>query len=194
MLSLQDFQPLKPAEEKLLDAALIGKQCSFERTRPEAPTQANEIRADFLRFLALGGEKRTAVHESGLKVQGAFVDGSIVLDGATKVRPLWIQDCTITGEFSFSDAETKVVSLDGTIVSGIRGDGVRVDGSLLLRRTIIEGSLQLFGAEISGTLSCAGCIIEGRRWRTQRLAADLATVTVRGNVEFPCGFKANGLI
>ncbi len=194
LLSLQDFQPLKPAEEKLLDAALIGKQCSFERTRPEAPTQANEIRADFLRFLALGGEKRTAVHESGLKVQGAFVDGSIALDGATKVRPLWIQDCTITGEFSFSDAETKVVSLDGTIVSGIRGDGVRVDGSLLLRRTIIEGSLQLFGAEISGTLSCAGCIIEGRRWRTQRLAADLATVKVRGNVEFRSGFKANGLI
>jgi hypothetical protein len=194
MASLQDFEPLKPAEQKLLTVALIGKQCSFARTRPEAATESNEVRADFLRFLALGGEQRARVHESGLRIQGAYIEGAINLDGARKVRPLWIQDCTITGEFSFSDAETKVVSLDGTAVSSIRGDGVSIDGSLLLRRTIIDGSLQLFGAEITGTLSCAGCIIEGKRWRSQRMAADLTTVTVGGNVEFRSGFRANGLI
>jgi hypothetical protein len=194
MVSLQDFMPLKPAEETLLAAAANGKQCSFAGMRPDAPTEANEVRADFLRFLALGGEQKTAVHESGLRIQGAYIDGAVNLDGATKVRPLWIQDCVITGEFRFSDAETKVVSLDGTTVSGIRGDGVRIDGSLLLRRATIDGSLQLFGAEITGSLSCTGCQIEGRRWRTQRLAADLGTVTVGGNVEFRSGFRANGLI
>ncbi|MGO9475030.1 MAG: hypothetical protein ACLPWS_16765 [Rhodomicrobium sp.] len=194
MVSLQDFMPLKPAEEKMLAAAANGTQCSFAHTRPDAPTGANAVRADFLRFLALGGEQKTAVHESGLRIQGAYIDGAVNLDGATKIRPLWIQDCCIAGEFSFSDAETKVVSLDGTAVSGIRGDGVSVDGSLLLRRTLIDGSLQLFGAEITGSLTCAGCQIEGRRWRTQRLAADLATVTVGGNVEFRSGFRANGVI
>ena len=111
----------------MLAAAGDGKQCSFARTRPDAPSEANEVRADFLRYLALGGERKTAVHESGLRVQGAYIDGAVHLDGATKVRPLWIQDCIVTGEFSFSDAETKVVSLDGTTVSGIRGDGVRID-------------------------------------------------------------------
>ncbi len=194
MVSLQEFQPLKRGEEKLLAAAAIGKQCSFGASRPEVPTQDNEVRANFLRFLALGGEQRKSVHESGLRIQGAYIDGAINLDGATKVRPLWIQNSTITGEFSFSDAETKVVSLDGTAVSSIRGDGVMIDGSLLLRRTIIDGSLQLFGAEITGTLTCTGCRIEGRRWRSQRLAADLATVTVGGNVELRNGFQANGLI
>lgn len=194
MVTLQDFVPLKPAEQKLLDVALIGKQCSFARVRPEAATEANEIRADFLRFLALGGDIAASVHESGLRVQGAYIDGAVNLDGATNVRPLWIQNCTITGEFSFSDAGTKVVSLDGTAVSSIRGDGVMIDGSLLLRRAIVDGSLQLFGAEIMGSLSCTGCVIEGKRWRSQRLAADLATVTIGGNVEFRNGFRANGLI
>ncbi len=194
MVSLQDFLPLKPAEQRLLDVALTGKQCAFARSRPDAPTEANEVRADFLRFLALGGENRSALSESGLRVQGAYIDGAINLDGATKVRPLWLQDCTISGEFSFSDAETKVVSLDGTAVSTIRGDGVRVDGSLLLRRTAVEGSLQLFGAEITGTLSCTGCTIYGRNWRSQRVAADLATITIGGNLELRNGFRANGLI
>ena len=194
MVSLQDFVPLKPAEQKLLAVALTGEQCSFGRTRPEASAEDNHLRADFVRFLALGRDAAAAVHESGLKIQGAYIEGSVNLDGTTKVRPLWIVDCTISGEFSFADAETKVVSLDRTAVSSIRGDGVMIDGSLLLRGTLIDGSLQLFGAEIMGSLSCAGGRIEGRRWHSQRLAADLITVTVGGNVELRNGFVANGLI
>ncbi len=194
MVALQDFVPLKPAEQKLLAMASTGKQCSFGRTRPEAPTGDTLIRADFLRFLALGRDAAAAVHEAGLKIQGAYIDGSVNLNGATKVRPLWIVDSNITGEFSFADAETKVVSLDRTAVSSIRGDGVMIDGSLLLRGTIIDGSLQLFGAEIMGSLSCSGGRIEGRRWRSQRLAADLITMTIGGNVELRNGFVANGLI
>ena len=194
MAALQEFEPLKPAERKLLEASLKGEPCSFAGARPSAATEENEVRADFLRFLALGGENRTAVHDSGIHIQGAFVSGAVNLDGATKVRPLWIENCTVGGEFRFADAETKVVSLEGTAVSCIRGDGVTVDGSLLLRRAVIEGSLQLFGAEIRGTLSCAGCTIGGRPWKAQRLSADLETVTIGGNLELRDGFRANGLI
>ncbi len=194
MVSLQDFEPLKPAERRLLEAALRGEPCSLGGARPAAATDANEVRADFLRFLALGGENGKAVHESGLRVQGAFIDGTINLDGATKVRPLWIEGCTIAREFRFCDAETKVVSLEGTSVSAIRGEGVSVDGSLLLRGTVIAESLQLFGAEITGTLSCTGCTIEGKSWKSQRLAADLETVTIGGNLELSEGFQARGLI
>ncbi len=194
MVSLQEFQPLKPAELKLLDAALKGKQCSIGPGRPAAVSEDNEIRADFLRFLALGGENRTAVHESGVRIQGAFVSGAVNLAGATAVRPLWIEDCTIGGEFRFSDAETKVVSLEGTAVLGIHGEGVQVDGALLLGRSIIEGSLELFGAGITGTLSCVGCRIAGRAWRAQRIAADLETATIGGNLDLRDGFRANGIV
>ncbi|MGA7326474.1 MAG: hypothetical protein WBX25_18795, partial [Rhodomicrobium sp.] len=194
MVSLQDFQPLKPGEQKLLADALEGTQSSLGQVRPEAPAEGNEVRADFFRFLALGGNPASPVHESGLRIQGAYIDGAVNLTGARAVRPVWIQQCTINGDFSISDAETKVICLDGSSVHSIRGDGVKVDGSLLLRRTQIGGSLQLFSAEITGSFSCTGCTIEGRRWRSQRLAADLATITVGGNVELRSGFVANGLI
>jgi hypothetical protein len=194
MISLQAFEPLNPAELKLLDAALAGEPCSFGGARPSAASEANEIRAGFFRFLALGGENRKAVHESGLRIKGAFIGGAVNLDGARGVRPLWIEDCTIAGEFRFCDAETKVVSLERTAVSAIAGDGVMVDGSLLLRGATILGSLQLFGAEITGTLSCTGCTIEGKPWKSQRLAADLETVTIGGNLEMRDGFQAHGLI
>jgi hypothetical protein len=191
---LQDFMPLKPGEEKLLEAAILGKPCPFGAARPEAATESNTVRADFLRFLALGGEHGKTVHESGLQIQGAFIAGSVNLAGARDVRPLWIEDCTIEGEFNVSDAETKVVSLDRTGVAGLRGDGVVIDGSLLLRGSVIHGSMQLFGAEITGSLSCTGCTIEGKPWKSQRLAADLETVTIGGNLELRNGFEANGLI
>lgn len=194
MVSLQDFGLLKPAEQRLLEEAIRGKPCSLGEGRPAAANPGNEIRADFIRFLALGGDAFAPVYDSGLRVRGAFIDGTINLDGATKLLPLWLQDCTIDGDFSFSDSATKVVSLDGTFLNSVRGDGVRVDGSLLLRRTIIAETLRLFGAEITGTLSCDGCAIGGRTWRSQRLAAELSTVTIGGNVEFRRGFVANGVI
>jgi hypothetical protein len=194
MVSLQDFGLLKPAEQRLLEGALKGKPCLLGPARPDAATPENEIRADFIRFLALGGDDGAPVYESGLRVRGAFIDGTINLDGANEVQPLWLQDCTINGSFSFSDAATKVVSLDGSAVRSIRGDGVMVDGSFLLRRTLVAETLRLFGAEITGTLSCDGCVITGSPWRSQRMAADLSTVTIGGNVEFRRGFIANGLI
>ena len=194
MVTLQDFVPLKPAEQKLLAMAPTGKQCSFGKMRPQTPNGENHLRADFVRFLALGRDAAAAVHEGGLKIQGAYIEGAVNLDGVRRVRPLWINDCTITEEFSFADAEMKVVSLDRTSMAEIRGDGVMIDGSLLLRRAVINGSLLLFGAEIAGSLSCTGCRIEGSPWRSQRRAADLATVTIGGNVEFRNGFYANGLI
>ena len=89
MVSMQDFLPLRPAEEKLLGAALTGEPCVCVAARPDVPTEDNLVRADFLRFLALGGEERNAVHESGLRVQGAYIDGAVNLTGATKLAPLW---------------------------------------------------------------------------------------------------------
>lgn len=194
MTSLQDFAPLKPAEQKLLAVASAGKQCAFGRTRPETPTGDNLIRADFVRFLALGRDAAADVHEGGLKIQGAYIDGTVNLDGATKVRPLWIVDCTITGACSFREAETNLVSLDRTVCSSIEGNSAKISGSLLLRGTVIAESLQLYRAEIAGALSCLGCRIEGKRWRSQRLAADLTSATIGGDVEFRDGFLANGVI
>ena len=64
----------------------------------------------------------------------------------------------------------------------------------LLRQTTIEETLRFHGGEIAGTLACDGSVIKGRTWRSQRLAAELTTLTVGGNVEFRRGFKAGGVV
>ncbi len=194
MASLQDFGQLAPAEQMLLVDAIRGEECVLGRARPEASDSSNEIRAEFVRFLALGGDARSPVHESGLRLRGAYIEGAINLDGARTVRPLWIQKSTLTGEFSFADAETKVLSLDGSSVPVVRADGAKVDGSLLLRRTFIAGDLRLFGADLTGSLSCYECVIRGRPWQSQRIAIDLSTASIGGNVQFRDGFEAHGVI
>jgi hypothetical protein len=194
MISLKDFEPLKPAEEKILPAAAAGQICALGPSRPEAPTEACEVRAGFLRFLALGGDARAAVHESGLRVSGAHVADEINLAGAKDVRPLWLRDCRLAGGVSVSDASTKVICLDGSVTKYVRGDGVYVDGSLLLRQTTVETNLRFHGAEITGTMSCDGAHIQGSPWRSQRIAAELTTIAIGGNLEFRRGFKAGGVI
>jgi hypothetical protein len=194
MTSFRDFEPLKPAEQRILAAAAKGKLCSLGNSRPETPDDNCDVRADFIRFLTLGGDASAPVHESGLRVLGAFISGELNLAGAKDIRPLWLLDCRIGEGISFSDASTKVICLDGSILKWVRGDGVMVDGSLLLRQTTIEETLRFHGGEIAGTLSCDGSIIKGRTWRSQRLAAELTTLTVGGNVEFRRGFKAAGLV
>ena len=83
--------------------------------RPDSPAEANDIRAGFLRFLARGGDSTTLVHESGLKVQGAYIDGAVNLGSVSMVRPLWLMDCMIPGALNFSDTEIKGKRCSGTL-------------------------------------------------------------------------------
>ena len=194
MVSLQEFEPLKPAELAVMSAAARGKPCPLGSARPQEATAENEVRADFIRFLALGGGDGASVHESGLRVQGAYIQGDVNLNGAKDIRPLWLTECRIAGAFTVSDASTRIVSLDGTAVKLVLGDGLKAAGSLLLRQATIAEVLRLNNAEIVGTLSCDGCVIKGRPWRSQRMAAELTALSVGGNIEFRRGFTADGLI
>jgi hypothetical protein len=194
MTSLQDFEPLKPAEAKILPLAAAGKLCSLGPSRPEAPSDACEVRASFLRFLALGGDARAPVLDSGLKVLGAYVAEELNLSGAKDVRPLWLQDCRLAGGVTFADASTKVICLDGSVMKHVRAEGVNVDGSFLMRQATIETALRFHGAHIECTFSCDGTHIKGVPWRWQRIAAEFNTIAIGGNAEFRRGFRAEGAI
>jgi len=84
---------LLPAEDRLLAAVIKGERCSFleeealaaldrglacvradEKTCKSAP-----VRAEFLRFLALGGDAASPMHERGIEIAGAYVVGTLDL-------------------------------------------------------------------------------------------------------------------
>lgn len=71
--SLGDFAPLSSAETVLLDAARRGVDAVIATDRPSAETDANRVRADFVRFLALGGVADAPVHEHGVQLIGGWL-------------------------------------------------------------------------------------------------------------------------
>ena len=73
------FGELAPAEKSLLDAFATGEVANIGPTRPPQPIHENRIRSDFLRFLALGGNADTVIHEKGINLLGAWIDGDVDL-------------------------------------------------------------------------------------------------------------------
>lgn len=158
--SLADFQmldqPLKPAEQKLLEACRLGIVADISAERPEAATDDNTVRAAFLRFLALGGDEQAPVHEHGVQLIGAWIEG--VLDmGATRVA----SDLTIWNSYFDSTPVFRGTKIMGTLnfggcqLPGLFGDELACNGSLLLRRGFIAtGKVRLLGAQIAGNFEC----------------------------------------
>src|SRR5262245_57054998 len=79
--SREDFGPLRPAELGLADAVRLGQwygaseldwhdEDDLKKLRED---DAFHVRASFLRFLALGGDADTPVHEKGVRLYGAFI-------------------------------------------------------------------------------------------------------------------------
>jgi hypothetical protein len=113
------------------------------------------IRADFIRFLLLGGDERAPVHERGVWIDGAYIDGDIFLDGCNADFPLRLDDCWIVGSLTATNAKTRMLSLEGCRIGGIEADCANVDGAVVLRNGFVsQGVVRLFGAKINGPLDC----------------------------------------
>src|SRR4051794_6355134 len=78
--TLEEFMPLLPAEALVRKAVRQGACATLAKERPKHRTQRNRVRGEFVRFLALGGDAFAPVHESGVDVEGAYVEGPLNLD------------------------------------------------------------------------------------------------------------------
>lgn len=192
--SLKDFEPLMPAEERLLEAVMAGQECQLSAVRPQdASNPAIRIRGSFVRFLALGGDPRAPVHEFGLWLTGGVISGNIELDGSPDVRPLWFSNCLIDGDLSFYDARLLVISLDGCQINRVQGDHAVIDGSVLMRHGFeAKGAVILRGVDVRGDFSCDRGIFRGSLHNDEFTAIDLSTADIRRDLHLRDGFIAYG--
>ena len=148
---------LHPAEQQLVEACRTGEPCILPGVRPEKSDPARLVRAGLLRFLALGGDAATPVHEHGVQLMGAWIDGPLDLEGATVPGPLVVIHSRIQTLLVF-DARLRGLSLDGSCVeAGIAGDGLHCEGNVFLSDGFrAAGAVRLLGAEIGGNLDCSG--------------------------------------
>jgi hypothetical protein len=191
--SLRDFPNLTSAEQEVIGRARAGEEAALGTEVPDQGTEANGVRASLVRFLVLGGDDDTPVHEKGVHIEGAFIDGNLDLDGGQLVGNLALGKCNLAGTINLRGAQTRTVNLEGSRCGGIVADGVNIAGNLFLRMAFrATGPVRLLGATVAGSINCAGGRFEGRDVSGNALLCDRAKVG--GNIVLADGFVALGSV
>lgn len=157
---LEDFLPLLPAEAKLRQCAANGEACvvdDFSGERPENPTSENSIRAEYLRYMAIGGCSFSLIHARGINILGAFITCNEELDlQATEIcKDLKLHQCLIEGHLNISGANAKNISLNGSKLVSLIAEKASINGSINLEQKFTsQQSVRLSSAKISGSLLC----------------------------------------
>ena len=188
--TLTEFEPLLPGEQQLLVGCAEGRFTILQDERPQVGTDENRVRAAFIRFLALGGDEGAYVGEGGVRLQGAFIEGDLKLEGA-EILPLWLCDCWFEGKISAADARFAQFSLQGSSVGKLVAFRSSCRSGIYLRDGFeARGEVNLIGAQITGALSCVGGIFRN----AGGVALDCDRAVIGGNVLLRDGFRAEGLV
>ncbi len=189
--TLTEFEPLRPAERALLEACRTGEVAPIGDQPPDKSTDENRIRAAFLRFLVLGGDANAPIHEHGVQLTGAWIEGKFDLKGSCAPYSLALLRCAFDAELVLRDATIAGgLSLSGSRAPGIQGDRLVCQSGVFLRNITASGAVRLGGAQIGGDISCSGAKLDGKKG--DALSADRAVV--KGGVFLNEGFTANGAV
>jgi hypothetical protein len=150
---LDDFKPLNPAEDKLV--AELGSG-GFERLgdglRPEWDDSERIVRAELIRFLILGGDEGSRLHEKGLRLSGARVVGRLDLEGCRIPRDIGLKDCLFDASPVLRSAVITNLFLDGSSLPGLQADRLEARGEISMRSATLTGQIRLPGARIGGNI------------------------------------------
>jgi hypothetical protein len=190
--TLAEFQPLQPAETELLQACAEGKVTELGKERPIEKTKVNTVRASFIRFLALGGDDEAPIHERGVQLMGAWIEGDLDLKGAVTASGLSLKHSYFESPPMFRDAEIAgTLTLSGSQIPGLQAARLQCKGSLFMSGGFTSiGEVRLLGAQIDGNLECKGATLNGKDG--DALSADRAVI--KGSVFLSDGFSSIGEI
>lgn len=156
---LGDFARLSAAEARLVACCARGeiwRPGGWDRIRPEKPTAANTIHAGLIRFLALGGDALHPVHEAGVMLRGAWIEGMLDLHQCRAPVRLDLRHCHFDTAPVFTAAHLPELALSGSHVPGLEADRLNVKGSVFLNDGFnADGEVRLNGAAIGGVLDCS---------------------------------------
>lgn len=188
---LGDFAPLSRVEQDLVAAAATGTFCRPSACRPDSATDDNRIRAELVRFLALGGDDKHPVHEAGVQIAGAWITGPLRLSACEVGRRLNLIDCVMDAPLHAFDARIWSLNLSGSKIAGLRADRIEVRGNVTLRGGFTSDStVSLVEAKIGGGLDVAGALLAA----ADQTALDASGAVIGGHVNLGNGFRADGTV
>ena len=181
---------LHPAEQDLLRCAASGEVCIRGKERPRTANDQNRIRANFLRFTALGGDEKNPLHDHGVNLMGAFIEGTVDFQGSILPENFGLGACTIHGDLILQDACAETVGLDSTSVGSILGDRFECSGSLHLQNGFRStGTVSFLGAKIGGDFIC-----RNGKFEHPENALTCDGIETKGSVFLNNGFRASGTV
>lgn len=176
---LGDLGVLRPAEERLLEQLDAGSYLQFGDGRlPAADDDARAIRAELLRLVLLRGQDVPRLHENGLRLRGAWITGTLDLDGCHVGCDIALADCRLDAAPILQAAAIDTLLLDGCVLPGLRARRLQARGSAYLRAAQVNGEIAMLGARIGGELALDGSRIDA----AGGTAFDASHVTVRGDL------------
>ena len=109
----------------------------------------------------MGGDDETPVHEKGIELEGAWIDGDLDLKACHCTAPLGLHRSNVKGDVVVRDAHLSTLSLQGSWIGGLKGDGVHTNGAILLRNGFkATGKVRLHRPQIGGDLDCSNGAFE----------------------------------
>jgi hypothetical protein len=178
---LEDFGKLTQAEQQVLAELDTGEDIRLGdgELPSEDAGEDRQLRACFVRWLALGGDDDHRLHEKGLRVAGALItsDGpaGVETPGLDLARDLVFFNCRFADPPLLRSARLEGLFLDGSILPGLIADRLQTRGGVHLRRAEVTGEVRLASAQIGGNLDCADAKITNAGGTA--LDADNAKVT-----------------
>ncbi|HXX23294.1 MAG TPA: hypothetical protein VEO19_09095 [Terriglobia bacterium] len=194
------FGELSQAELKLLRAAPKGEAAwcgpSDKDDDPlNDPTKADEwghereIRADLIRWLCVDRHAAGTIDPKGIQVHAARITGGLDLSFVSVPFRLLLRRCRLMENTNLISTGLPALDLAGSEVLSINADGADVKGDVFLNNDFnAEGEVRLLGAQIGGSLECAG----GRFKNPGDNALSLDGADVRGGVFLTDCFSAEG--
>ncbi|MGX9354877.1 hypothetical protein ACS3SW_06860 [Roseobacteraceae bacterium S113] len=153
---------LSDAERDLVAHAQRGELLVLgDGTRPEADAGADRIiRAPVLRYLLLGGCAACRTDDIGVWLKGALIEGPLNLDYTILCGPMQLEACRFLERLDMVQTKLPLLSLTGGHLQGLRGLGLRCEGSVFLNQIDATAKIDLNIGEIGGQLALEGAILE----------------------------------
>lgn len=188
---LGDLEPLSMVERQLVEHCARGAPLTLGNERPEKALAGNKIRAGIIRFLLLGGDDWNPIHEEGVIVIGAWIEGVLSLHQAHCSIRLAAFKCMFDSDLIMAEAAIPGLLLSGSTIPALIADGIKVSGDIVLDDDFTAtGEVRLLGAKIGGLLSCIG----GRFSNKQNDALSADGIEVTGGIFLRGNFDATGAV
>jgi hypothetical protein len=160
------YEELTSTERQLWDAYPTGRPVDFRTGGAEDDPENGEgwgeertVRAGVVAALLLGAHPGEPGSVPALRLAGARISGVLELSGAEIGHAMWFEGCWFEAGIGLYGAATRSIEIKAGRLPGLDLTLARVEGSVVLRHTVVSGAVRLLSARLTGELMLSHAVL-----------------------------------